>query len=58
LFDVEEISARHGVVFGLEGSGGRNYALGVENACSLLARMSREFDTRPYLKSDPLGTTA
>lgn len=35
-----------------------NYALSVENARSLLDRLSREFDTSPYLTSGPPGTTA
>ncbi|HVK08602.1 MAG TPA: hypothetical protein VM597_07470 [Gemmataceae bacterium] len=40
------------------GWGHVNYALYFENARSLLDRLSREFDTSPYLKSGPSGTTA
>ena len=35
-----------------------NFSLHPANARSLLDRLSREFDTSPYLKSDPPGTTA
>ena len=40
------------------GWGHVNYSLVVENARSLLDRLGREFDTSPYLKSGPPGTTA
>jgi len=35
-----------------------NYSLHPDNARSLLDRLGREFDTSPYLKSGPPGTTA
>ncbi|MFO0851785.1 MAG: hypothetical protein U0871_24950 [Gemmataceae bacterium] len=35
-----------------------NYLLHPDNARSLLDRLGREFDTSPYLKSGPPGTTA
>jgi hypothetical protein len=40
------------------GWGHVNYSLHPDNARSLLDRLSREFDTSPYLKSGPSGTTA
>jgi hypothetical protein len=40
------------------GWGHINYSLHPENARSLLDRLRREFDTGPYLKPGPPGTTA
>jgi hypothetical protein len=40
------------------GWGHVNDSLHSENARSLIDRTSREFDTGPYLKSGPTGTTA
>ena len=39
------------------GWGHVNYALHPDNARSLLDRLSREFDTSPYLNPGPSGTT-
>lgn len=40
------------------GWGHVNYSLHPENARSLLDRLSREFDTSPYLNPGPPGTKA
>jgi hypothetical protein len=40
------------------GWGHVNFCLHPDNALSLLDRLGREFDTSPYLKSGPPGTTA
>ena len=42
----------------VSGWGHVNYSLNPDNARSLLDRLSQEFDTGPYLKSGPPGTTA
>ena len=60
---VDEATARPVIVLTLRpitGSawGHINYSLHPDNARSLLDRLSREFDTSPYLKSGPSGTTA
>jgi hypothetical protein len=60
---VDDASGQPVVVFTIRpiigsGWGHINYSLHPENARSLLDRLSREFDTSPYLKPDLPGTTA